>query len=222
MDADIDTVRLDFTWQADSEGVELVMADDRWAPMYHFTQADVDSGRVYAQHYSGSENTVVIWVSDGLHFITDSLVVRASEPFVRACNGTELTVVALQCAVVSAANVGFSTNIDVDLADIIFQVKRVLRIAVLALIIHTFIRTFPDLNIIFNHSSSIDLRPSVCLSAANSFPKLKVRYRKLFQKMAEHSQNSFQQKKNVKDDAIFNSGVLCGTCLLYTSPSPRD
>ena len=125
VDADIDTARLDFTWQADPEEVELVMTDDRWTPMYHFTQADVDSGGVYVHHYRGSENTVVIWLSDGLHFITDSLVIRASEPFVVAGNGTGLTVVAGQSAVVSAANVGFTTNIDVDPADIVFEVSSI-------------------------------------------------------------------------------------------------
>jgi len=128
VDADIDTARLDYSWEAAEESVELVMADDRWTPMYHFTQADVDSGRVYVNHYSGSENTVVIWLSDGLHFVTNSLVIRASEPFVRAGNGTGLTVVAGQTVVMSAANVGFMTNIDADLADIYFQVANVLHI----------------------------------------------------------------------------------------------
>jgi len=126
MDADVDTAGLDFTWQADPEEVELVMTNDRWTPMYHFTQADVDSGQVYVHHYRGSENTVVIWVSDGLHFITDSLVIRASEPFVTAGNGTGLTVVAGQSAVVSAASIGFTTNIDADPADIVFEVTSVL------------------------------------------------------------------------------------------------
>ena len=57
VDADIDTVGLDFTWQADSGGVELIMADDRWAPMYYFTQADVDSGRVYTCSTTAGQRT---------------------------------------------------------------------------------------------------------------------------------------------------------------------
>jgi len=120
-----DAGRLDFTWEADSEAVELALIDDRWTPLYHFTQDDVDSGRIYVHHYSGVENTVVLWVNDGLHFVTGSLVVRASEAFVAAGNGTSLTVAAGQSVVVSAVNLGFVTNIDADLADIIFQVSRV-------------------------------------------------------------------------------------------------
>jgi len=144
-DADVDTVQLDFTWRADSEAVELVMFDDRWTPMYHFTQADVDSGRVYAHHYSGRENVVVIWVSDGLHFVTGSLVIRASEPFVTAGNGYGLTVVTGQSVVVSAANLGFTTNIDADLADIVFQVsiQHVLAINVSAMKVHRSLSILP-------------------------------------------------------------------------------
>ena len=130
-DADVDTRRLEFTWQADSEAVELVMTEDRWTPLYHFTQDDVDAGRVYVQHFRGAENTVVLWVSDGLHFVTDSLIVRASEPFVSAGNGTGVTVVAGQSAVVSVDSVGFATNIDADLADIIFQVSKILHTVLL-------------------------------------------------------------------------------------------
>jgi len=154
VDADVDTTRLDFTWKADSEAVELVMTVDRWAPLYHFTQADVDAGRVYVQHYGGTENVVVIWVSDGLHFVTDSLVVRASEPFVRAGNGSGLTVVAGQSAVVSAASVGFTTNIDADLADIVFQVSTVLHTALCTTII------------IFPGGTRILTQRSLCINGA--------------------------------------------------------
>lgn len=128
VDADVDTRQLDFTWEADYEAVELVSADDRWTLLYHFTQVDVDSGRVYVNHYSGSENMIVLWVNDGLHFVTGSLVVRASEPFVIAGNGTALTVVAGQSVVVSTVNFGFVTNVDVDPADIVFQVCRIYHI----------------------------------------------------------------------------------------------
>jgi len=119
-DADVDTDRLEITWRADPDTVEFVSADDRWTPMYQFTQDDVDAGLVYVQHYSGSENNIVIWVSDGLHFVTSSLVVRASEPFVRTGNGSGLTVAVGQSVVVSEVNLGFETNID---AHVVFQVK---------------------------------------------------------------------------------------------------
>lgn len=122
VDEDTDTVQLDFTWEADPEALELVMSEDHWTPIYHFTQTDVDSGRVYVRHYSGSENTAVLWVSDGLHFVTDSLVVRASDPFLAAGNGSVLTVVAGQLAVVSVGNLGFTSNIDAELTDIVYQV----------------------------------------------------------------------------------------------------
>ena len=92
-------------------------------PADTFTQADVDAGRVYAQHHSGREIVVVLWLSDGLHFVTGSLVVRATEPFVAAGNGTAVTVVSGQSAVVSADNLGFATNIDADTTDIVFQVS---------------------------------------------------------------------------------------------------
>jgi len=130
-DADVDTTQLDFSWEAEADGVELAMTDDRWTPLYHFTQADVDAGRIYVHHDSGTENVVDLWVSDGVHFVTGSLVVRASEPFVKAGNGTGLSVTAGQSAVVSAANLGFASNIDADLADVVFQVSSILEIDVI-------------------------------------------------------------------------------------------
>jgi len=126
VDEDVDTARLEFTWRPPDvdETVVLAMTDDPGTPMYAFTQADVDSGGVYAHHRGGRDSVVVaIWVSDGLHFVSGTLVVRASEPFVRAGNGSALAVVAGQSAIVSADNLGFATNIDASLDDIVFQVS---------------------------------------------------------------------------------------------------
>ena len=64
VDADMDTDRLDFTWEAEPETVELVLAEDRWTALYHFTQVDVNEGRVYVHHYSRPENVIVLWVCD--------------------------------------------------------------------------------------------------------------------------------------------------------------
>ena len=68
VDADVDTDRLDVTWDAERPGgVELVAADDRWTTLYHFTQHDVNTGRVYVRHHSGAENIVVLWVRDAAY-----------------------------------------------------------------------------------------------------------------------------------------------------------
>jgi len=54
--------------------------------------------------------------------VTGTLVVRASEAYVTAGNGSRLTVAAGQSVVVSDVSLGFATNIDAEPEDIIFQV----------------------------------------------------------------------------------------------------
>jgi len=91
-DVDFDTAQLEYEWRDISNG-QLVLAHNRAVPVYLFSQRELADGVVYFQHRAGSgDANTTIWVGDGVHSVTGTLEVIASEPFIRAGNGTSLIV----------------------------------------------------------------------------------------------------------------------------------
>jgi len=91
-DVDFDTAELQYEWRDLSIG-QLVWAYNRAVPVYSFSQRELADGDVYFQHRAGSgDANTTIRVSDGVHSVTGVLQVFASEPFIRAGNGTSLIV----------------------------------------------------------------------------------------------------------------------------------
>ena len=62
-------------------------------PVYLFSQRELADGVVYFRHRAGAgDANTTIRVSDGVHVVNATVEVLASTPFVRAGNGTSLTV----------------------------------------------------------------------------------------------------------------------------------
>ena len=91
-DVDFDSAQLEYEWEDVTNG-QLVLADNRAVPVYLFSQRELADGVVYFQHRAGSgDANMTILVSDGAHTVTGVLQILASEPFIRAGNGTTLIV----------------------------------------------------------------------------------------------------------------------------------
>ena len=53
---------------------------------FQFTQRDLNEGRVLFKHLGAKFGVVQLWVSDGKYYVSTSLKIRASEPFIRMAN----------------------------------------------------------------------------------------------------------------------------------------
>ncbi len=51
-----------------------------------FTQRDLNEGRVLFKHLGAKFGVVQLWVSDGKYYVSTSLKIRASGPFIRMAN----------------------------------------------------------------------------------------------------------------------------------------
>ena len=91
-DVDYDTAQLQYEWR-DIDNGELVLADNRAVTVSLFSQRELADGVVYFRHGAGSgDANTTFWVSDGVHSVSGVLQILASEPFIRAGNGTTLIV----------------------------------------------------------------------------------------------------------------------------------
>ncbi len=96
------------------------------APVFKFTQRDLDERRVLFQHLGARFGRVALWVSDGQYFASAELVVRASPPFVNVTPAKDIVVRRGGTVTLDKNSISIETNV-VDAGDddrIIFEVTR--------------------------------------------------------------------------------------------------
>jgi len=126
-DVEFDSAQLQYEWRDISNG-RVVLAHNRAVPVYQFSQRELADGVVYFTHRAGAgDANTTIRVSDGVHSVTAVLQVLASEPFVRAGNGTSLIVeIGKRVALTPANLAGMSTFVTLCISDTLFHLSSLL------------------------------------------------------------------------------------------------
>ncbi|XP_036382723.1 chondroitin sulfate proteoglycan 4 [Megalops cyprinoides] len=122
-DSDFSDSWLVYTRRAIPMG-ELVMANDTSHKLYRFRQEDLERKRVLFIHRGVSSGRFVLLVSDGRHHVSTLLDVRASDPYLRIGNSTDLLVRKGQATAFNSSTFSVVTNMDVrDDREITYKVS---------------------------------------------------------------------------------------------------
>ncbi|KAG0433423.1 hypothetical protein HPB47_019957 [Ixodes persulcatus] len=89
----------------------LFHADNMGAQVYHFSQADLDAGKIVFRHSGPPSARALLWVTDGQYYASGVLEIRASKPFLRVSRNTGLVVRRGDAAPLSSANLSAETNL---------------------------------------------------------------------------------------------------------------
>ncbi|CAB3369577.1 Hypothetical predicted protein [Cloeon dipterum] len=124
-DLDIDTKPEDIFYQR--RGIPhggLYSVAEPKSPVYQFTQADLDAGRILFRH-DGSEEygKVTLHINDGDSDTVGELEFRASAPFIEIANNSGLVVQKAVAVPLNAANLSVETNVNAKLEDIKYTVQ---------------------------------------------------------------------------------------------------
>ncbi|XP_066216221.1 chondroitin sulfate proteoglycan 4-like [Saccopteryx leptura] len=111
-DSDFDDGQLLYTRRGNPNG-DLVQASDPTQRLYQFRQEDLREGRVLFRHRGADSARFVLFVTDGVHFVSSLLEVRASDPYVRIAKNTGLLVRRGEDSALTPANLSVATNQDV-------------------------------------------------------------------------------------------------------------
>nr|XP_040572532.1 chondroitin sulfate proteoglycan 4-like [Lepeophtheirus salmonis] len=113
VDHDIDSRPQDikYTHTAIPNG-NLVSVDNPSKPVFQFSQKDLHDRKIMFKHLGAPFGRIMLWVSDGLFFVSTELKVRASPPFVKVLNNTGLVVQERDAAFISSANLSVETNLN--------------------------------------------------------------------------------------------------------------
>ncbi|XP_077556598.1 chondroitin sulfate proteoglycan 4-like isoform X1 [Haemaphysalis longicornis] len=120
-DADSPPAQIQYT-RRDMPNGALFHADNMAAQVYHFTQADLDAGKIIFRHSGAPTGRTVLWVTDGQYYASGVLEIRASKPFVRVSVNTGLVVRRGDSAPLSSANLSAETNLRAGPAAITYKV----------------------------------------------------------------------------------------------------
>ncbi|KAK8744549.1 hypothetical protein OTU49_000862, partial [Cherax quadricarinatus] len=123
IDPDLDTPssQIQYTRRKIPNG-DFFHIDDRFEPVYLFTQEDIDRRRIVFRHDGPSYGKAVISVTDGDLSSTSILEIVASEPFIEIVNNSGIIVQRGQEAVISNYNLSVETNMNAWGSDIVFHV----------------------------------------------------------------------------------------------------
>jgi chondroitin sulfate proteoglycan 4 len=123
-DADIDTKPEDIVYTR--RGIPnggIYNAKESNTPLFEFTQADLNAGRVLFKHDGGDEyGKVVLLVSDGDSYANGVLEVRASPPFVELVNNSGLIVQRSVAVPLTPANLSAETNVNARPQDMKYEI----------------------------------------------------------------------------------------------------
>ncbi|XP_054277996.1 chondroitin sulfate proteoglycan 4 [Macrosteles quadrilineatus] len=124
IDADVDCTPANILYtRKDITNGGIYAADEPNSPLYQFTQADLDAGRVLFRHSGETESRVLLLVSDGVHHTEGMLEVNASPPYVEIVNNTRLVVRQGGSAGITSHNLYTETNVNLAHQQIRFDVS---------------------------------------------------------------------------------------------------
>lgn len=81
---DVDSVPSEIQYtRRDIPNGALFHVDNMAAQVYHFTQADLDAGKIVFRHSGATSARALLWVTDGQYYASGVLEIRASKPFLK-------------------------------------------------------------------------------------------------------------------------------------------
>lgn len=111
-EADFDDGQLLYSWWGIPNG-DLVQASDPTQKLYQFRQEDLREGHGLFRHQGADSARSVLFVTDGVHYISSLLEVSVSDPCVRIANNTGLLVQRGKDSSLTTTNLSVTTNQDV-------------------------------------------------------------------------------------------------------------
>ncbi|KAL1782841.1 chondroitin sulfate proteoglycan 4-like [Sigmodon hispidus] len=111
-DLDFDDGQLLYTRRGIPNG-DLVNASDPTQKLYRFRQEDLQKGRVLFRHHGPDSARFLLFVTDGVHYMSSLFEVSVSEAYVNIVNNTGLLVQRGRDACLTTANLSVTTNQDV-------------------------------------------------------------------------------------------------------------
>ncbi|XP_059478684.1 chondroitin sulfate proteoglycan 4-like isoform X2 [Neocloeon triangulifer] len=124
-DLDIDTKPEDIFYQR--RGIPnggLYSAAEPKTPVFQFTQADLDAGRILFRHDGGEElGKVTLHINDGDSDTIGELEFRASAPYIEIANNSGLIVQKAVAAPLNPANLSIETNVNAKAEEIRYTVQ---------------------------------------------------------------------------------------------------
>ncbi|GCC20476.1 hypothetical protein chiPu_0019036 [Chiloscyllium punctatum] len=109
-DSDFDDAQLLYTRRGIPNG-DLVLVNNTSRKLFQFSQEDLEQKRVLFVHNGADSGRFVLFVTDGKHYTSSLLEVRASDPYVRIVNNTGLLVQKGQGKPLKTANFSVNTNL---------------------------------------------------------------------------------------------------------------
>eukprot|EP00061_Rhincodon_typus_P018672 g47933.t1 len=109
-DSDFDDAQLLYTRRGIPNG-DLVLVNNTSRKLFQFSQEDLEQKRVLFVHRGADNGRFVLFVTDGKHYTSSLLEVRASDPYVRIVNNTDLLVQKGQGKPLTTANLSVNTNL---------------------------------------------------------------------------------------------------------------
>ncbi|XP_048398183.1 chondroitin sulfate proteoglycan 4 [Stegostoma tigrinum] len=109
-DSDFDDAQLLYTRRGIPNG-DLVLVHNTSRKLFQFSQEDLEQKRVLFVHRGADNGRFVLFVTDGKHYTSSLLEVRASDPYVRIVNNTDLLVQKGQGKSLTTANLSVNTNL---------------------------------------------------------------------------------------------------------------
>ena len=122
-DVDFNSSKLLYTRRTVPNG-DFVSAANHSAPVYQFTQQDLQDGKIYFRHSGPAYAKTVLWVTDGQFYSTGFLEIQVSEPYVKIVNNTGLAVLKGGSIQMTPLNLSVESNLDVAESEIRFVVTR--------------------------------------------------------------------------------------------------
>ncbi|XP_069780448.1 chondroitin sulfate proteoglycan 4 [Narcine bancroftii] len=109
-DSDFNDTQLLYTRRGIPNG-DLVSVNDSSKKLFQFSQEDLEKKRILFTHRGADSSRFVFFVTDGKHYTSSLLEVRASDPYIQIANNTGLLVQKGQGVFITTANFSISTNL---------------------------------------------------------------------------------------------------------------
>ncbi|XP_074651555.1 chondroitin sulfate proteoglycan 4-like [Tubulanus polymorphus] len=139
-DINFDAAKLQYNIHRIANG-RIVLAKNHSARINHFTQQDLETGKLYFSHSGVSYSRTEISVTDTEFYTQAIFEVRASPPFIHLANNTGIMVEKGKYAVISALNLSIETNLDAIDHRVFFVVSKLPRYGQL-IKVNEFVRQF--------------------------------------------------------------------------------
>ncbi|XP_076354877.1 chondroitin sulfate proteoglycan 4-like [Tachypleus tridentatus] len=123
VDKDIDSspAQMQYTRRTIPNGA-LYHIRDSSAPIFQFTQEDLNEGKIIFRHSGELYGKTILWITDGQFFVTGVLEIEASEPFIELTRNTGSVVRRGKNVVITSQNLSVRTNGDFSGDDVTFKI----------------------------------------------------------------------------------------------------